>query len=114
MDAQSTVDSRSSLAAFALNAEPAKGPLSSSKRDRVLRLAPRGVSVPSVGAPPATPTLERISALERLLLGGEASPQGPAPFQRIEWLDTQLGATMGTMVQRLDALEAAAKAQGFM
>lgn len=114
MDAQSTVDSSSSLAAFALNAEPAKGSLASSKRDRELRLTPRGVSVPSVGTPPVTPTLERISALERLLLGAEASPQGPAPFQRIEWLDTQLGATSGTMVQRLDALEVAAKAQGFM
>jgi len=58
--------------------------------------------------------VQRIAALEFALLGDAASPQGQAPFQRIEWLDTQLGATAGTVLQRLDALEAAARAQGLI
>lgn len=207
MDARSTVDSSSSTASFALNAEPSKAPLQSPKGDRVLREAPRGVSVPAAAAPlyssppqrksiagmdanwavdsssttasfafnpesaqgpqhmnaekwaraqekavksklqaavlsgakaasdmalpnettarvieptdaPSealpTPMAERIAALEFALLGDNASPQGPAPFQRMAWLETQLGQTSGTMVQRLDALEAAAKAQGLL
>ena len=65
-------------------------------------------------AAPATSTVQRIAALEFALLGDAASPQGQAPFQRIEWLDTQLGATAGTVLQRLDALEAAARAQGLI
>ena len=55
--------------------------------------------------------LERIAALERALLGGTAPPQGQAPFQRLAWLDMQLGATSGTMFERLDTLEAALNAR---
>ena len=57
---------------------------------------------------------ERLSTLEQSLLGGGALPQGQSPLERVEWLETQLGTTMGTLLQRLDALEQTAKALGLL
>lgn len=82
---------------------------------------PPPVSTAAAAAVPATgpstgsvSAVERLDALERCLLGAATAPPDEPPFQRLAWLDTQLGATSGTVVQRLDALEAAARAQGFL
>jgi hypothetical protein len=91
-----------------------------SARPGISRAAPR---------PPATAAgrlaltiAERLTALEQCLLGDGAPPQGEAkgeakgeaPFQRLAWLEAQLGGASGTVLQRLDALEHTAKAQGLL
>ena len=43
-----------------------------------------------------------------------ASAQEQPPFPRLAWLETQLGASSGTLLERLNALEVAAKAQGLL
>ena len=40
--------------------------------------------------------------------------KGEAPFQRLAWLEAQIGGASGTVLQRLDALEHTAKAQGLL
>ena len=57
---------------------------------------------------------ERLTGLEQCLLGDAAPAQGQAPFQRLAWLEAQIGGTSGTVLQRLGALEHAAKAQGLL
>jgi len=59
----------------------------------------------------SAPTADRLTALERSLLGDRAPPQGQAPFQRLAWLESQLGGTGGTVLERVDALELASQAQ---
>ena len=57
---------------------------------------------------------ERLLVLERALLGAGASAQEQPPFPRLAWLETQLGSSSGTLLERLNALEVAAKAQGLL
>ena len=63
---------------------------------------------------PGASMAERLCRLESALLGDDASPSAGAPLQRLAWLDGQLGVTSGTVLERLDSLEAAAKAQGLV
>ena len=88
------------------------------------RPAAASTSAPA-GAPTATPaptakpsavsTTERLLALERSLLGDGAPTQGQPPIlQRLTWLESQFGATRGTVRERLHALEEAAKEQGLL
>ena len=59
---------------------------------------------------PTGPTEERLAVLEAALLGGETM-MGSATLERLEWLDSQLGLTVGTVLERLDMLEDAAREQ---
>ena len=56
----------------------------------------------------------RLAALEQCLLGDDAPAQGEAPFQRLAWLEAQVGGSSGTLLRRIGALEHAAKAQGLL
>mgnify|MGYP004223223619 CR=1 FL=1 len=75
--------------------------------------APTPRAATQAGAP-RPPPAERLASLEQCLLGDGATPQGEAPVQRLSWLEAQIGGTSGTVLQRLDALEAAAQAQGLL
>lgn len=77
-----------------------------------------GRATASMTAPRSTQagsTVNRLSALERCILGEhDCLPPSQAPLQRLAWLDTQLGETSGTVLERLNALEIAAEAQGLL
>ena len=61
-----------------------------------------GAPTPSSLAPT---TNQRLCALEQTLLGDGVTLQGEPPFERLNWLEAQLGGTSGTVLQRLEALE---------
>ena len=61
------------------------------------------------------PTFDRLTALERTLLGDAVPPtQGQPPLNRLQWLDQQLGGSQGTITQRLDQLERSARGAGLL
>jgi hypothetical protein len=61
------------------------------------------------------PTFDRLTALERSLLGDAVPPtQGQPPLNRLQWLDQQLGGSKGTITQRLDQLERTARGAGLL